>query len=78
MTGSFQFRNNLFLVSRNLSYNEKDETYIDVVYWESLAAAQAADELAMTAAECAPLFSMCQIETVKMSHGVPVASTVAV
>lgn len=65
-------------VSRNLSFNEKEDTYIDVVYWESLAAAQAADEMSMKSEECAPLFGMCQPESVKLVHAVPIASAVAV
>ncbi len=65
-------------VSRNLSHNEKEDTYIDVVYWESLAAVEMANQLAMTAEECAPLFSMCDIDTVKMVHAMPVTSVVPV
>lgn len=65
-------------VSRNLSIDEKEDTYIDVVYWESLAAAQAANDLAMTSEECAPMFGMCQLESVKLVHAMPIASAVAV
>ena len=65
-------------VSRQLSFNEADETYIDVVYWESRAAVELADQASMTAEECVPLFSMCNIETVKMVHADPVVSVVAV
>lgn len=65
-------------VSRHLSFNENEETYIDVVYWESLAAAQAANDLSMKSEECAPLFGMCDMETVKMVHAGPIASAIAV
>ncbi len=65
-------------VSRHLSYSEKEEMYIDVVYWESLAAAQAADELSMSSEECAPLFGMTVPESVKLIHAGPVTSAVAV
>lgn len=65
-------------VSRHLSYNAEEDTYIDVVYWESLAAAQAANDLSMKSEECAPLFGMCDMESVKMVHAGPVTSAVAV
>ena len=63
-------------VSRNLAYNESEETYIDVVYWESLAAAQSASDLSMKSEECAPMFGMCDLESVKLVHAVPVTSAV--
>ncbi len=65
-------------VSRNLAYNEGEETYIDVVYWESLAAAQCANDLSMMSEECAPMFGMCDMESIKLVHAVPVTSAVAV
>lgn len=65
-------------VSRHLSYNSEEDTYIDVVYWESLAAAQAADALSMKSEECAPLFGLCDPESVRLVHAGPVASAVAV
>lgn len=65
-------------VSRSLSLNEKEDTYIDVVYWESIAAAEVANELSMKSEECAPLFGMCQPESVKMVHAVPITSAVVV
>lgn len=65
-------------VSRHLSYSENEETYIDVVYWVSLAALQAANDLAMKAEECAPLFGMCDLDTVKMVQAGPIASAIAV
>jgi hypothetical protein len=65
-------------VSRYLSFDEKNDTYIDVVYWESLAAAELANEMAMTSTECAPMFGMCQPESVNMVHAAPIASVVAV
>ncbi len=65
-------------VSRHLSYNSEEDTYIDVVYWVSLAAAQAANDLAMNSEECAPMFGMCDLDTVKLVHAGPVASAVAV
>lgn len=65
-------------VSRNLSFDEKNDTYIDVVYWESLAAAELANEMAMTSTECAPMFGMCQPDSVKLVHAAPIASAVAV
>ena len=64
-------------VSRNLSYNKAEQTYIDVVYWESMAAAQAADEISMNSEECAPLFGMIEDDSVKLVHAVPVTSAVA-
>ena len=65
-------------VSRSLSFNEEEDTYIDVVYWESLAAAQCAGGLSLKSEECAPLFEMCQPESVKLVHAEPITSAIAV
>jgi hypothetical protein len=65
-------------VSRRLALDDKEDTYIDVVYGESLAVAELANELSMNSEECAPLFGMCQLESVKLVLATPIRSAVAV
>ncbi len=65
-------------VSRQFSYSESEDTYIDVIYWETMAAAEMAAALSMNSDECAPFFSLGEPETVKVLHAGPVAATAAV
>jgi hypothetical protein len=55
-------------VSRDLTYSPADETWIDVIWWESLEAAHTAAERAMTSEACAPLFSLIDLEGTQMLH----------
>lgn len=61
-------------VSRDLTYSEQDDTWIDVVWWESLDAAHAAAEAAMTSESCAPMFGLIDLEGTQMIHGRHVAA----
>ena len=56
-------------VSRELSYDAEGDRWIDVVWWRTLAEAQAASELAMTSEACAPMFSLIDMESTLMLHG---------
>ncbi len=69
-------RNQPGFVSRDLTYSPADEKWIDVIWWESLEAAQAAAERAMTSEACAPLFSLIDLEGTQMLHGERVISPV--
>lgn len=60
-------------VSRDLTYSAQDDTWIDVVWWESLDAAHAAAEAAMTSESCAPMFGLIDLEATQMIHGEHVA-----
>ncbi|HEV2757660.1 MAG TPA: hypothetical protein VG318_18015 [Actinomycetota bacterium] len=56
-------------VSRDLTYSADTDTWIDVVYWDSLDAAHAAAEAATTSESCAPMFAAIDLEGTQMLHG---------
>ena len=56
-------------ISRELSYDAEGDRWIDVVWWESMEAAQAAAERAMSSESCAPMFSLIDTESTLMLHG---------
>lgn len=56
-------------VSRDLTYSAESDTWIDVVWWESIDAAHAAAEAAMTSESCAPMFGLIDLEGTQMLHG---------
>lgn len=64
-------------ISRELAYDEKGDRWIDVVWWKSMAEAQAAAELAMTSESCAPMFALIDTESTLMLHGAPAIPPVA-
>jgi hypothetical protein len=64
-------------ISRELSYSEADDKWIDVVWWRSLHDAEAAAEAAMSSESCAPMFALIDMEDMLFLHGVPVAAAVA-
>jgi hypothetical protein len=57
-------------VSRELSYDADGDRWIDVVWWRTLQDARAAAELAMTSEACRPMFSLIDMESTLMIHGV--------
>lgn len=61
-------------VSRDLTYSEESDTWIDVVWWASADAAHAAAEAAMTSESCAPMFGLIDLEGTQMIHGERVAA----
>ena len=62
-------RNQAGFISRDLTYSAETDTWIDVVWWESLAAAHAASEAALTSESCAPMFGLIDLEGTQMIHG---------
>ena len=68
-------------ISRELAYDEEGDRWLDVVWWQSMAEARAAAELAMHSESCAPMFALIDMESTLMLHGAlalpPVASRVA-
>lgn len=64
-------------VSRELAYDEEGERWIDLVWWRTLADAQAAAERAMTSEACAPMFAMIDMDALLMVHGEPAIPPVA-
>jgi hypothetical protein len=63
-------------VSRELSYDAAGDRWIDVVRWETLEAAHAAAELAMSSESCAPMFALIDMESTLMVHGEPAIAPV--
>lgn len=61
-------------ISRDLTYSETDAMWIDVIWWESLEAAEAAAQAAMTSDACAPMFAVIDLENTQLLHGKRVAS----
>lgn len=56
-------------ISRDLTYSAESDSWIDVVWWESLTAAHAAADSAMTSDSCARMFAAIDLEGTQMIHG---------
>jgi|SRR5829696_390333 len=63
-------------VSRELCHDAEADRWIEVVWWRTMAEAQAAAKLAMTSEACAPMFSLIDMESTLMLHGEPAISSV--
>lgn len=63
-------------ISRNLTYATESDTWIDVIWWESLDAAETAMQVAETSESCAPMFAAIDMESIQMLHGERVVPTV--
>jgi hypothetical protein len=59
-------------VSRDLTYAAAEDQWIDVVWWDSLEAAESAAAAATTSESCAPMFGLIDMESTVMLHGEPV------
>ena len=64
-------------VSRDLSYNAEHDKWIEVVYWDSLADAEAAAKASETSDQCAPMFALIDMESALFLHGVPAIARVS-
>lgn len=64
-------------LSRELTYSRDDDSWIDVIWWESIEAAHAAAEAAATSESCAPMFALIDSDSVRMLHGERVVAPVA-
>jgi hypothetical protein len=58
-------------VSRDLTYSAAEDKWIDVVWWDSLEAAETAAAAAMSSDSCAPMFRLIDVESTLMLHGEP-------
>ena len=56
-------------ISRELSHDAEGERWIDVVWWTTMRNALEAAELAITSAQCAPMFALIASESTLMLHG---------
>jgi hypothetical protein len=63
-------------LSRELYQDAEGDRWMDVVWWRTMAEAQAAAELAMTSEPCAPMFDLIDMESTLMVHGEPAISPV--
>ena len=63
-------------ISRDLVHDSDGDRWVDVVWWETMAQAQAASEASMTSESCQPMFALIHMESALMLHGVPVIDTV--
>ena len=59
-------------LSRELLHDNESGRWIDLAWWRTLEDAQAAAEKAMTSETCAPMFSLIDMDSTLMVHGVPV------
>ena len=57
-------------VSRDLVYDSDGDRWVDVVWWETMEQAQAANEKSMTSESCQPMFALIDMESALMLHGV--------
>ena len=62
-------------ISRELVHDPEGGRWIDLVWWRTIEEARAAAELALTSESCAPMFSLIDMESATMVHGMPVHST---
>lgn len=53
---------------RSTSFNQENEVWTDVVYWDSMEAAQAAGQQFANCEDCAPLMALIDPATVDMQH----------
>ncbi len=64
-------------VSRELSYAEELGKYVEVVYWDSMEHAQAADAASRSSEACSPMFSLIEEESALFAHARPLAAAAA-
>ncbi len=53
---------------RSLAYQEQNQTWLDVVYWQDAASAKAAQEKFMQSKSCQQLMAVVDIESTHMQH----------
>jgi hypothetical protein len=58
-------------VSRDLRYSESEDQWIDVLWWDSLEAAEVAADAALSSDSCAPMFELIDMDSTVMLHGEP-------
>jgi hypothetical protein len=63
-------------ISRDLTHSEDTDTWIDVVWWQSLDAAHTAADVSMSSQACAPMFGAIDLEGTQMLHGVRTIPTI--
>ncbi len=64
-------------LSRELSYAEESGRYVDVVYWDSMEHAVAADAASRSSEACSPMFALIELESALFAHARPLAVAAA-
>jgi heme-degrading monooxygenase HmoA len=64
-------------ISYDLAYAEETDTWMEVIWWESLDAARYGAEAAVTSESCAPMFALIDRQSTRILHGERVIPTVA-
>jgi hypothetical protein len=64
-------------LSRDLAYSAAEDRWIEVIWWRTLAEAEAAAEAALSSADCAPMFGLIDMDSPQMLHGVPAIAPVS-
>ena len=62
-------------ISKELYYAGNQDKWIDIVRWESIDAAHAAADAAMSSDSCAPMFALIDMDSTLMLHGEPRAGS---
>lgn len=63
-------------ISRELSYSQENDQWVDLVRWENMESATIASEAAMSSEQCAPMFGLIDMEQTMMLHADPVIEPV--
>lgn len=53
---------------RSLTYNENSKKWMDIVYWQTQANAEAAFDLFAETASCQPMMALIAMESVEVQH----------
>jgi antibiotic biosynthesis monooxygenase (ABM) superfamily enzyme len=64
-------------ISRELVYDGEGDRWVDVIWWQTMEQAHAASELSMTSESCQPMFTLIDMESALVLHGVPAIDTVS-
>ena len=64
-------------LSRELVYDADGDRWVDVVWWQTMADAQAASALSLTSQSCAPMFALINMDSALMLHGVPAIAPIS-
>jgi len=62
-------------LSRELTHAADEDKWVEILYWRSMEEAKAAGAAAETSADCAPMFSLIDMDTMLFLHAVPVLQT---
>ena len=63
--------------SRELSYSAETDKYVEVVHWDTLAEAVAANAASETSDACLPMFGMLALESATFLHTEPLRTVAA-